>query len=323
MHDKNAQGILEQLKACGDFLVIGHVSPDGDTVGSGLALCLGLQQMGKRAVFGLHGALPDKLAFMADIFPITPSDAVERRSYEAVIAVDCGDLSRLGDLGELFLQNENTMVLDHHPTNTGFGKRNLVLPYGATGQMMLELLEALGCSITPKLANLLYTAISTDTGNFSYANTDEAVLQAAARLRGYGADIPWLNKVIYRERTLGATRLIGRAIERLELFCGGRIAFSYVLRSDYQELGAKREDCDELINYARDIVGVEIAIFLRQTDGRDDEFRVSLRSNQYADVSALALEFGGGGHKQAAGCSLQGSVERAKQQILAAAEKHL
>ena len=96
-----------------------------------------------------------------------------------------------------------------------------------------------------------------------------------------------------------------------------------MLRSDYQELGAKREDCDELINYARDIVGVEIAIFLRQTDGRDDEFRVSLRSNQYADVSALALEFGGGGHKQAAGCSLQGSVEKAKQQILAAAEKHL
>ena len=129
MHDKNAPGILEQLKACGDFLVIGHVSPDGDTVGRGLARCLGLQQMGKRAGFGLHGALPDKLAFMTDIFPITPSDAVERRSYEAVIAVDCGDLSRLGDLGELFLQNENTMVLDlsliHISTGTAIPQRLL------------------------------------------------------------------------------------------------------------------------------------------------------------------------------------------------------
>ena len=95
------------------------------------------------------------------------------------------------------------------------------------------------------------------------------------------------------------------------------------MRSDYQQLGAKREDCDEVVNYARDIIGVEIAIFLRQTDAEDEKFRASLRSNQYADVSALAQEFGGGGHKQAAGCSLTGGIEAAKRQILCAARKYL
>ena len=315
--------ILKQLKTCDDFLVIGHVSPDGDTVGSSLALCLALQSMGKRAIFGLHGDLPGKLAFMGELFPVTPSWEVEHRAYGAVVAVDCGDLSRLGDLGEVFSQNQTTIVIDHHPTNTGFGALNLVLPYGATGQIILKLLEELSCPITVEMANLLYTAISTDTGNFSYANTDEAVLRAAARLRGCGADIPWLNKVLYREKTLGATKLIGRAIERMELAENGKIALSYVLRSDYEQLHAKREDCDEIVNYARDIAGVEIAIFLRQTDAEDDKFRASLRSNQYADVSALALEFGGGGHRQAAGCSVQGSIEQARERILAAARKHL
>lgn len=323
MLNQDWRGILEQIKACDDFLVVGHVSPDGDTVGSSLALCLGLRQMGKKVLFGLHGALPEKLAFMPAAFPITASEQIERRAYGAVIAVDCGDLSRLGDLGEVFSQNENTIVIDHHPTNTGFGKRNLVMPYGATGQIILELLEALDCRITAEIANLLYAAISTDTGNFSYSNTDEAVLLAAAKLRKFGADIPMLNKTIYREKTLGATRLIGRAIERLELSQDGKIAITYVLRSDYQQLGAKREDCDEVVNYARDIIGVEIAIFLRQTDAEDEKFRASLRSNQYADVSALAQEFGGGGHKQAAGCSLTGGIEAAKQQILCAARKYL
>ncbi|MBS6599209.1 MAG: DHH family phosphoesterase [Collinsella sp.] len=144
-HNQERQGILEQMKACDDFLIIGHVSPDGDTVGSSLALCLGLSQLGKKVAFGLHGVFPEKLAFMPAAFPITASEQVEQRAYGAVIAVDCGDLSRLGDLGAVFSQNENTIVIDHHPTNTGFGKRNLVLPYGATGQIILELLEALGC----------------------------------------------------------------------------------------------------------------------------------------------------------------------------------
>lgn len=317
------QEILQNLSGSDDFLIIGHVSPDGDTVGSSLALCLGLLGMGKQVVFGLHGVVPDKLSFMGELFPVTDSAEVEIRSYGAVVAVDCGDLSRLGDLSRVFIKNENTMVIDHHPTNTGFGKQNLVLPYGATGQIILELLEELSCPITVEIANLLYTAISTDTGNFSYANTDKAVLTAAAKLRGYGADLPWLNKVIYREKTLGATKLIGRAIDRMELSQDGKIALSYILRSDYEELNAKREDCDEVVNYARDIIGVEIAIFLRQTDGEDNKFRSSLRSNQYADVSALALEFGGGGHKQAAGCSVEGSIEEAKEKILRAAKNYL
>ncbi|MBQ9941558.1 MAG: bifunctional oligoribonuclease/PAP phosphatase NrnA [Christensenellaceae bacterium] len=297
--------IIEQLRKQNSFLLLGHVSPDGDTLGSVSALAGGLRRLGKQVICAVDGAVPDKLWFLRGEFyayedcPDTPVDCI--------VAVDCGDLTRLGRFAERFLDQGNTMVIDHHGTNTGYGKINLIRPYGATGQIILELLEAMELLPDAKMADALYAAISTDTGNFSYSNTDPAILAAASRLRGYGADIPTLMDGIYHRRSFAATRLIGQALERLTLHSTGRIATMYVLQSDYQVFGAQKEDCDELINYAREVEGVEIALFLRQIG--PEKFKVSLRSKEYADVAKLAVEFSGGGHLHAAGCTVEGKLE--------------
>lgn len=315
------RSVTEKIASERDFIIIGHVSPDGDTLGSGLALLLALQKMGKSAVFVVDGVLPDKLKFMKKYAEVRDFDTFEDRAYGCAIAVDVSNFSRLGRFQSIFESNGNTIVIDHHTTNEGFGAQNLVLSYGATGQIILEILDELGVPVDEKIANLLYAAICTDTGNFTYSNTDESVLLAAARLCRLGADIPFLNERIYRERSFGATRLIGKAIERMVLLEEGKISFTYVLLTDYGVVGAKPEDTDELVNYAREVEGVEIAVFLREVDF--GIFKASLRSKKYADVSALAGEFGGGGHIFAAGCTVEGDINTASGSILAAARKYL
>ena len=315
------RSVTEKIASERDFIIIGHVNPDGDTLGSGLALLLALQKMGKSAVFVVDGVLPDKLKFMTKYAEVRDFDTFEDRTYGCAIAVDVSNFSRLGRFQRIFESNGNTIVIDHHTTNEGFGAQNLVLSYGATGQIVLEILDELGVPVDEKIANLLYAAICTDTGNFTYSNTDESVLLAAARLCGLGADIPFLNERIYRERSFGATRLIGKAIERMALLEEGKISFTYVLLTDYGVVGAKPEDTDELVNYAREVEGVEIAVFLREVDS--GIFKASLRSKKYADVSALAGEFGGGGHIFAAGCTVEGDINTAAGSILAAARKYL
>lgn len=310
--------ILEQLYAHTRFLVLSHVSPDGDTIGSAVALCLALEKLGKDVVCAVDGDIPEKLGFLTGYFPVHSFADTPKEGYDCIIAVDAGDLGRLGKFGTLFEAMGETIVIDHHGTNTGYGKYNLIRPYGATGQIILELLEVMGAKIDENMANALYAAISTDTGNFSYSNVDAALLHAAARLREQGADIPMLTERIYHVRSLGATKLLGQALERLQLHCGGRIASLYVLQADYAACGAVKEDCDELINYAREVEGVEIAIFLRETG--EKTFKVSLRSKVYADVAKLAMQFQGGGHVHAAGCTAQGSLEEALGTLLRAAE---
>ncbi len=315
------QNIAGKIRREQDFVIIGHVSPDGDTIGSGLALLLALQKMGKSAVFFVDGVLPDKLQFLEKYAPISTFEAFSGQTYGCMIAVDVSSPSRLGRFQDFFEGHPNTIVIDHHMTNTGFGKENLILGYGATGQIVLALLEALGVGVDPPIANLLYTAICTDTGNFTYSNTDESILLAAAHLRKAGADIPMLIEKVYKERSIGSTRLIGRAIDRMTLYKQGRISLTYILMADYDELGAKPEDTDELVNYAREISGVEIAVFLREVS--PIKYKVSLRSKKYADVSAAAAEFGGGGHTFAAGCTVEGDLASATREILAAVGRQI
>lgn len=318
---QNMQQICTRIKENNSFLVMGHVSPDGDTLGSGMALVLALKSVGKSAVFVVDGIAPDKLGFINVDGEIYTPDNYPKAAYDLVVTVDVSDANRLGDLKEVFLASPNTMVIDHHITNKGFGDANLVLPYGATGQIVLEMLELMQIPISKEIANMLYAALSTDTGNFSYENTDASLLHAAARLRALGADIPMLVETIYKQRTFAATKLIGQAVSRIILSEDGKIAFTYVLQTDFDSLQALPEDTDELINYAREIIGVEVAIFAKEQ--KENVYKISLRSKQYVDVSALAAEFDGGGHKRAAGCTVEGSLVQIKQKLIDSATKHM
>lgn len=310
------------LPTMDNFLIISHVSADGDTLGSGVALSLALKKLGKQCINGLDGKTPDKYDMIGAKAEFVSPEAAITREYGCIVAVDCGDLTRLGAFQELFLKHPCTVNIDHHGTNEGYAKYNFVRSCGATGQLVLRLIEKMGVELDNDMADALYVALSTDTGNFTYSNTDGSVLADAAKLKDAGAQIAKLSERIYRRRTLGATRLIGLACNRIQLYDQGKIGMTYVLLEDYKKTGAIKEDCDELINYVREIDTVEIAFFLRQVSG--EEFKVSLRSCEYADVSQIACALSGGGHKRAAGGKvLTSSLEEAKETVLKAARERL
>ena len=313
--------VLEAIRSGESFLIIGHVSPDGDTVGSAIALKRALIALGKQADIAIDGAIPEKLGIIAGGAGILTMDTLPPQKYSCAVAVDCGDLTRLGRLRGVFECYENTVSIDHHGTNTHFAAVNFVRSCAATGIIICELIEALGVEIDVPMANALYTAISTDTGNFSYTNVDEYTLRWAAQLRGCGADVAAICEAVYRSRSFGATKLIGRAIDRIALYAQGRIAVTYVLLEDYARTGAVKEDCDELINYAREIQGVEIAAFLREIG--ENRFKLSLRSCAFADVSRIAVGFHGGGHRMAAGGSVDAALPDAVQRVVEAAAREL
>jgi len=315
------QEILIFLNSHDDFIIIGHVSPDGDTIGSCVAMWYGLVQTGKKAAIYIDGDIPKKYSFITDGCK-EAFTALSDRSYGAAIALDCGDETRLGKAAGMFKNAKATALCDHHRTNTEFAEINLVRgDDGATGLIVFDILNGLGVRIDERIANALYTAIATDTGNFQYSSTDEAILLCASKLRACGADITLIGEKVYRERTFAATKLIGRAVDRIALHSGGRIAATYILLSDYDETGAVKQDCDELINYAREIDTVEVAVFLRQVE--PEKFKLSLRSSHYADVSKIALIFEGGGHARAAGGTMFGDVEGCIEKLVTVAEKYL
>lgn len=298
--------IIAEIRAHDDFLLIAHVSPDGDTLGSAVALKLALVRLGKRAEIALEGVVPHKLRFLTEYTDIHSRDTLPKRTYACAIAVDTATRLRLGDLQPAFDACGRSLAIDHHPTNERFCNYNWVEERASTGELILELLEAMHVPIDTRIANCLYAAIVTDTNNFVYSSVTPGTYRAAARLAEAGAEIPRLCDMIFFERSLGATRLISLGTSRIQLYADGRIATLYMTCSDVAACGAKCENCDVLVNYAQEIEGVEIAIFLNEM--KDGRFKVSLRSNCDVDVARLAATYGGGGHKKAAGLVMTGKV---------------
>ncbi len=315
------QEIAAKILTKNNFLIVSHVNPDGDAIGSGMALKLILEKMGKKAVFTLDGSVPEKLSFVERYCGFTPMDSVEASDFDCVISVDAAGMERIGKLEGIFLSIDTRIVIDHHETNPGFGDLNHVDPVGATGLLIDDLRRLLGVELDENIANLLYIAICTDTGNFSYQNTDERILRLASELRGAGADVPFIIEQIYRNRNYGATKLIGRCLERLRLYSGGRIVISYVLLSDFEEFHALQEDTEELIDFLRALKGVEIAIVVKETS--PGYYRLSFRSKVYANVAELASGFGGGGHIHASGGQIEGDIEEVLGILSREAEKIL
>ena len=316
------QKIAEKILKSDDFLIVAHVNPDGDAIGSGMALRNILEKLGKKALFTLDGTVPEKLSFMYDYGAFTSYEEIKDRTFPCVICVDTADIERIGKVRDTFFRAGSTIVIDHHETNPGFGELNRIEPVGATGLLVNDLRKALGVELDKDIACLLYVAICTDTGNFCYQNTDERILSLAGELRAAGADIPLITEQVYKNRNYGATRLIGRCLERLRLFDDGKIVISYVQLSDFEEFGALQEDTEELIDFLRALNTVEIAIVVKEA--RPDFYRLSFRSKRYANVAELAGRFGGGGHIHASGGQIEGNdIEKIIDTLVKEAESFL
>src|SRR6478752_4634649 len=287
------------------FVITTHENPDGDALGSLLASKLALEQLGKDTVMVLHGdaPLPNEYAFMqlADLQRRWPDDVSER----VLLAVDCANESRIADpevLGRVPL----SIDVDHHHDNTRFGRINLIVAdASSTGEVLRDVFRELNVELTPDIAEALYIALVTDTGRFQYTNTTPKALRLAAELVEAGADVHKIFQGVYETVEFAKLKLIARALERAQVYDGGRIVISYLLRSDFHELGVGEEYAEGIIDYLRAVEGAEIAATIREPpEPPEAQRRVSLRaSSDEIDVSAIARQRGGGGHRQAAGFS--------------------
>ncbi|HWR23683.1 MAG TPA: DHH family phosphoesterase [Feifaniaceae bacterium] len=306
------------------FTLISHVSPDGDTIGSSLALFGMLAAMGKRVQAVCEQPVPRIYSFLPYAEKVLPPDRADA-GYRNAVSVDCADEARMGNALDLFKQAEQKGNIDHHRTNPLFGDFVLHSEAAATGEIVYALWRELNVAAdgaaAKEIAECLFTAISTDTGNFAYANTTPSTFLTAAGLLETGIDIASINRKVYRTVPLAKKRLLGYILTNMELYEDGRIGYGFVSLGTLDALGATAEEVDGVIDDIRDIDTVEIAILAREA--KDGTSKVSMRSKQYADVSAIAHSLGGGGHIHAAGCTWEGAPEGLKAELLRLAKDAL
>ena len=297
--------VADELRSGSRFLITTHEGPDGDALGSMLAMHHILTGLGKDSVMFLAAKefpLPVEYRFLPleEVFHEPPVDIVDR----VIVFLDCGNIDRMP---VEFLRRDGARVLniDHHHDNTGFGTVNLVDTGAAcTAEIIYELARLLGAEITPQIAGALYVGLVTDTGRFMYENTDAKSHRVAAELIEMGVDVHDTYRRLYERVPIEKVRLVARALDRIERFDEGTLAVTYVSAEDYSETGATEALTEGLIDYVRSLEGTEIAAVIRdKSDGGERARKVSLRATEAVDVSAIARKHGGGGHARAAGFS--------------------
>jgi phosphoesterase RecJ-like protein len=306
------RAVVEALRTHERFLVVTHENPDGDALGSLLGITLGLRALGKDAVMYLAGAtpLPAELAFMplADLVREPPDDSGDR----VLLAVDCANERRLGPDPELLDRVALVVDVDHHHDNTRFGAVNLIVAdASSTAEIVRDLLRELGVELTPGIAEALYVGLVTDTGRFQYSNTTAKALRLAAELVEAGADVHGIFRRVYETVQFAKLKLLARALDRAKLYEDGRLLISYLVRDDFAAVGAEEPYSEGIIDYLRMAEGAEMVALIREPPSdAGPARRVSLRSSlDEVDVSAVARQAGGGGHRQAAGFSSEVSIE--------------
>ncbi len=306
--------IASALEGAKSIAIMPHVSADGDAIGSSLALAIALSN-GQRKV---KVFLEEDVPFIYSFLPGKELAEVYRKSadhYDTVVALDCGDTGRLGRRLEIFNDGRITINIDHHNTNSEFAFHNFVdIGASAVGEIIYQLIQMMGLDISKEMAACLYVAIATDTGGFRFSNTTALTHQITSDLVNRGIDVADISQRIFNSTTLGKIKLTGVAIESLEIMDNGKIAIISITNEEMEKSGAIDEDSDGLVNIARNINGVEVAAMIRQRD--DGEIKVNLRAAGVVDVSAIASLYKGGGHKKAAGYTIQSTLEEAKEKLL-------
>lgn len=326
MQKKTTTDTLKQvaieLEKVPEAALFSHVHPDGDSLGSMLALGLALERLGKKIYLYNAGPIPESLKFLPGIDRIT--DVLPQELPETIILIDCAEFDRVefNGLSRDDLSGKRILNIDHHISNDYFGTINWVDPEAAaTGEMVYRLVRKLGIKICKDIAVNLYTAIITDTGRFSFSNTTPKSFKIAAELVKTGIDLVHINNILFEEKSLAQTRLLYKALSNLELLHGGIIAIITLSKNDFETSGAEENLSEGLVNYARNIEKVEAAALLKEIDYSD--IKVSFRSNSWLDVNKVAQKLGGGGHVRASGCTINLPFEEAKQKVIFALEEAL
>jgi len=303
--------ICEALLRYRRIVITSHMRPDGDSIGSSLALAWALREIGTDARVVHRDRPPLQLEEFPGIADIEIGDTVPAGT-EAAVVLECGDLARTGLSG---LEGLPVINIDHHPGNTGYGEaRWFDGSYSACGEMVYEIIAELGVPLTSDMATQLFVAIVTDTGSFRYPGVSPRTFSMCARLLEAGADPVSVARKLYDSHTLGRLRLQGAVLRTLEVDPSGRLAMLTLTDAALAESGGAPDETDGLINLPLSVKAIQAAVFFKEAE--DGHWRVSLRSKGDIDVGRVARSFGGGGHKNASGCTLAGPLERVRERIL-------
>lgn len=308
--------IIAQLTASNATLIASHRDPDGDAIGSLLAAGLTMKAMGKQTILYNESPIPAVYRFLPEVGTIV-SRLDKDATFDAAVILDCGDLSRIGPKALPVVQKTPTVLnIDHHPTNTGFGDVQLIDPDAcATAEIIHRIIARMGTPMDAAIATAIYTGIFTDTGSFRFANTNQAAFSVCNKMVACGADPFQVAKNVYGTYSLGRIKLLNRALDSIEISDNGRLSLMTLTRQMLEETGTQPEDADGLINYARRIRDIQMAVMILESPNSKGEnsngktrFHVSLRSNGAVDVSRIAALFGGGGHRCAAGFNVHTDI---------------
>ncbi len=300
-----------------DFLVVSHVQPDGDAISSTAAIGWMLDKLGKSFTMMNEGPVPSRLRYLWRCGVIIGCGAGEpARRYRHVIAVDCADFARLGPAREYLAADRMLLNIDHHATNDGFGDVNLIRPdAAATAEILFELHRYMNLPLELDVATALYTGLLTDTGGFRYANTSPQVMEIASTLLQAGVPGADLAEQLLERMSIGQMRMIQRGLSRLQFSDDSRVSWLWVTSEDLAETGASNEDLEGLVNYPRNIEGVEVGILFKENGTKS--VKVSMRSGGLVNVAEIARSMGGGGHARAAGVRLTIPLADAMEQVIA------
>ncbi|MSO55697.1 MAG: bifunctional oligoribonuclease/PAP phosphatase NrnA [Acidobacteria bacterium] len=294
------------------FVITSHARPDGDAIGSQLALALALRSLGKSVRVVDRDPAPPVFRAFPGVKEIEVAPAVQG-DFDAALVMECSDLSRtgVGGLEPLFVIN-----IDHHLGNTMYGAINWFDDSAAAcGEMAFDVIEALGVALTQDIATHVYIAIMTDTGGFHFGHMTPRTFDIARRCVAAGADPEAIARAVYDSSPLGKLRLMGAVLHGLELEAGGRLALTHMSLKMLADCGATPDDSDGLINIPLTVREIQAVVFFKEIAAGD--YRISMRSKGDVDVNRVARVFGGGGHMNAAGCSMTGSYAAIRQQLLA------
>ena len=303
--------IIEELNKAEKIVILTHENPDGDAIGSSLAMYLALKEYGKNPdiIIPEHSRIFNCLP---GIEKIKKESDIE--NYDLAISLDCASIKMLNGFSKYFENAKTKICIDHHSTNTMFGDFNYVNPDApACAQVLLVILEYFGIEITKEIGTCILAGIITDTGGFKYQGVTAETFEFVAWLLNKGVNVSKVYHQVLQNKTKPNFELHRIANNRIEFLQDGKIAYTYITKEDEQNVNAENGDYEGIVEIGRDVEGVEVSVFIRQ---KENCCKISLRSNNYVNVSDACLVFGGGGHPRAAGCIIPGTIEQVKDKIL-------
>lgn len=311
--------IINLIKNAKSAIILPHISADGDAIGSCQAMKCMLNNLGIDAVIYAEEKIEDRLSFISGGVRIYNGQTV---AFDTCIVLDCGDADRLGKRKSILDSGKRVINIDHHRTNIGFGDATLVRPdASATGEVLFELFKAMDIEFTRDIAGYLYTAICSDTGGFAYSNVSSDTFKIAAELVSYNINHWDIARMLFDCVDIETELLKAELTKNINSYYGGKVRTVAISREFAEQFDLKPNEVDGLVDLPRRIRGTEIAAALKELD---DKIRISLRSNGHADVSKIALQFGGGGHIKAAGCSIEGvKLADAEKMLIEACEGNI